>query len=114
MNAATVSEPPLAEDEEFDQPHWIARSAFPFLTVSFVITQALLYYALAHQIVWLTAILVFVCCHQMHGFLIGFHEASHGLLRKNRVLNDADGILLGILSFISFTLYRAAHQTHHM
>jgi fatty acid desaturase len=46
--------------------------------------------------------------------LIGFHEASHGLLRKSRRLNDFDGTLIGIFSFMSFTLYRAAHQTHHM
>jgi fatty acid desaturase len=114
MNAATASEPPLAHDEEFDQPHWVARSAFPFLVLAFVINQALLYYALANHLVWLTVIMVLVCCHLMHGFLIGFHEASHGLLRKNRLLNDFDGVLLGTLSFMSFTLYRAAHQTHHM
>jgi fatty acid desaturase len=53
-------------------------------------------------------------CHLMHGFLIGFHEASHGLLRKSRRLNEIDGVLLGMLSFMSFSLYRAAHQTHHM
>jgi fatty acid desaturase len=50
----------------------------------------------------------------MHGALIGFHEASHGLLRKNKFLNEVDGVLAGVLSFMSFTLYRAAHQTHHM
>ena len=49
----------------------------------------------------------------MHGALIGFHEASHGMLRKNRFLNDLDGIIAGTLSFMSFTLYRVAHQTHH-
>jgi fatty acid desaturase len=51
--------------------------------------------------------------HFMHGALIGFHEASHGLLRKNRTLNEVDGVLAGMLSFMSFTLYRVAHQTHH-
>jgi fatty acid desaturase len=50
----------------------------------------------------------------MHGALIGFHEASHGILRKNRTLNEIDGVLAGVLSFMSFTLYRTAHQTHHM
>ena len=45
--------------------------------------------------------------------LIGFHEASHGMLRKNRLLNELDGLIIGTLSFMSFTLYRAAHQTHH-
>ena len=49
----------------------------------------------------------------MHGMLIGFHEASHGLLRKSRLLNEFDGIIIGMLSLMSFTLYRAAHQSHH-
>lgn len=113
MSAETL--PQTAADEpEFDQPHWIARSAFPFLVVSFAINQALLFYALQHNILWLTVILVITCCHMFHGFLIAFHEASHGLLRKSRLLNDIDGVLLGVLSLMSFTLYRAAHQTHHM
>ena len=49
----------------------------------------------------------------MHGMLIGFHEASHGLLRKTRRLNEIDGIIIGIFSLMSFSLYRAAHQLHH-
>ena len=49
----------------------------------------------------------------MHGALIGFHEASHGHLRKSRFLNEADGLIIGTFSFMSFTLYRAAHQKHH-
>ena len=49
----------------------------------------------------------------MHGMLIGFHEASHGLLRKNRLLNEIDGIIIGTVSLMSFSLYRAAHQLHH-
>jgi fatty acid desaturase len=49
----------------------------------------------------------------MHGMLIGFHEASHGLLRKSRLLNEVDGIIIGTLSMMSFSLYRAAHQLHH-
>jgi fatty acid desaturase len=49
----------------------------------------------------------------MHGLLIGFHEASHGLLRKTRRLNEIDGVIIGIFSLMSFSLYRAAHQLHH-
>src|SRR5678816_4905392 len=49
----------------------------------------------------------------MHSMLIGFHEASHGLLRKSRILNEIDGIIIGTLSLMSFSLYRAAHQLHH-
>ena len=36
-----------------------------------------------------------------------------GLLRKNRRLNEIDGVIIGIFSLMSFSLYRAAHQLHH-
>ena len=50
----------------------------------------------------------------MHGALIGFHEASHGLLRKQRWFNEFDGVLIGVLSLVSFSLYRVLHQWHHV
>ncbi len=63
---------------------------------------------------WLTVPVVLVAAHLMHGLLIGFHEASHGLLRKSRRLNEFDGVLIGIFSFLPFNLYRVVHQRHHM
>jgi len=63
---------------------------------------------------WLTVPLVLVAAHLMHGLLIGFHEASHGLLRRSRWLNEFDGVLIGIFSFLPFNLYRVVHQRHHM
>ena len=57
--------------------------------------------------------LALVASHLMHGIMIGFHEAAHGLLRKSRRLNEADGMIIGVFSFMSFNLYRAAHQLHH-
>ena len=49
----------------------------------------------------------------MHGSLSGLHEGRHGLLRKKRRFNDFDGVVIGVLSLMSFTLYRVIHQTHH-
>src|SRR3954462_11765235 len=63
---------------------------------------------------WLTLPLALVAAHLMHGLLIGFHEAFHGLLRKSRRLNEFDGVLIGIFSFLPFSLYRVVHQMHHM
>src|SRR3954464_6448464 len=63
---------------------------------------------------WLTLPLALVAAHLMHGLLIGFHEASHGLLRKSRRLNEFDGVIIGIFSFLPFSLYRVVHQMHHM
>ena len=79
----------------------------------FVLNQALLWAALYKGWYWAAVLLVLTASHLMHGQLIAFHEASHGLLRNNRRLNEIDGVLIGALSFMSFSLYRAAHQSHH-
>jgi len=95
------------------QPHWVSRAAFPVVVLVFFANQALLALSLYRGWYWMAVPLLLSASHLMHGLLIGFHEASHGLLRKNRRLNEIDGLLLGVLSFMSFSLYRAAHQSHH-
>jgi fatty acid desaturase len=79
----------------------------------FLLTQTSLGFAVYRGNYWLAAPLVLISSHLMHGLLIGFHEASHGLLRKSRRLNEVDGIIIGVFSLTSFSLYRAAHQLHH-
>jgi fatty acid desaturase len=106
----TVNAEDLIETEE---PHWLSRGAFGVLTVIFFFTELALGWALYERSDWLAVLLMLLCCHLMHGLLIGFHEASHGHLRANKRLNEIDGIILGVFSFMSFSLYRAAHQTHH-
>ena len=107
MNAeSTVSLEPA-------EPHWLMRSAFQIVSILFFSTQAALAAAVYHGWYWVAVPLVLVASHFMHGFLIGFHEASHGMLRKNRLFNDFEGVLIGTFSFMSFTLFRVVHQTHH-
>ena len=99
---------------EPQQPHWVSRSAFQVVIVLFFLTEIGLAAVLhSGSSVWLAVPLIFLASHLMHGAAVGFHEASHGLLRRSRRLNEIDGIILGLLSFMSFSLYRAAHQTHH-
>ena len=95
------------------EPHWISRSAFQVLALMFMASQVALGFAVYHGSFWLAVPLVLVSSHLMHAMLIGFHEATHGLLRKSRILNEIDGIIIGTLSLMSFSLYRAAHQLHH-
>jgi fatty acid desaturase len=109
MNAA----PTINTSVEPHTPHWITRAAFPMLVGLFFLSQASLAFAVYRGNYWLASLLVLVTSHLMHGMLIGFHEASHGLLRKSRALNEIDGIIIGTLSLMSFSLYRAAHQLHH-
>ena len=103
MNAATTTE-----------PHWVSRSAFQIVVFLFLFTEIALG-AVLHSgaSLWWAVPLVLLASHLMHGAAVGLHEATHGLLRKNRRFNEFDGVLLGIFSFMSFSLYRAAHQSHH-
>src|ERR1700737_1374080 len=96
------------------QPHWVSRLAFHVVIVLFFFTEIVLAAVLrSGSSVWLAVPLVLLASHLMHGALVGFHEASHGFLTRSRRLNEVDGIILGVLSFMSFSLYRAAHQSHH-
>jgi fatty acid desaturase len=104
----------IAENfSELHEPHWVVRGAFQMLVFALVATEALLAFTVHRGWIWVAVLLVLVASHLMHGTLIGLHEAAHGLLRKNRRFNEFDGIVIGTLSLMSFSLYRVIHQTHH-
>ena len=105
--------PTIETSIEPHAPHWLNRAAFQVLILLFFLVQVSLGFAVYRANYWLVVPLALISSHLMHGLAIGFHEASHGLLRKNRLLNEFDGILIGIFSLMSFSLYRAAHQLHH-
>ena len=92
----------------------ISSVAFQTLVFSAALTEIALGVAVWRGWIWLALPLVLVTAHFMHGILVGFHEASHGLLRKSRRLNEFDGVLIGVFSFLPFSLYRAVHQMHHI
>ena len=102
--------------EDFNQlhePHWVLREAFQLLVIGLVIVEAALAVSVQRGWIWLAVPLVLITTHLMHGILIGLHEAAHGLLRKNRGFNEFDGVVIGTLGLMSFSLYRVVHQTHH-
>jgi fatty acid desaturase len=109
MNATPITETTIEPHE----PHWLSRAAFQLLIVIFFVTQAALGFAVYRGFYWLAVPLVLISSHLMHGMLIGLHEASHGLLRKSRLLNEIDGTIIGAFGFMSFSLYRVVHQSHH-
>src|SRR5205807_2644567 len=89
------------------------RSAFQLLVLGLVFTEVMLALTVHRGLIWLAVPLVLVASHLMHGALIGLHEAAHGLLRKSRGFNEFDGVVIGTLGLMSFSLYRVVHQTHH-
>ena len=109
MNAASTNE----DFSEMHEPHWVLRGAFQLLVFGLVFTELMLAVTVQRGLIWLAVPLVLIVSHLMHGTLIGLHEAAHGLLRKNRRFNEFDGLVIGTLSLMSFSLYRVVHQTHH-
>src|SRR5205085_6284205 len=110
VNLATNVENNPALDDE----HSISSGVFQPLRSSLGLTETAIGLTVWAGWIWLTIPLVLLAAHLMHGLLIGFHEASHGLLRKSRRLNEFDGVIIGIFSFLPFSLYRVVHQTHHI
>jgi fatty acid desaturase len=107
--ATTIGSEPLLREE-----HSISSVPFQTLVFLLALSEVAIWATVFAGWLWLTVPLVLVTAHLMHGLLIGFHEASHGLLRKSRRLNEFDGVLIGIFSFLPFSLYRVVHQRHHM
>ena len=111
-NIATTTE--SVPVPELHEKHDVSCVAFQTLVFSLALTEVALWAVVWSDWLWIALPLVLVAAHLMHGLLIGFHEASHGLLRKSRRLNEFDGVILGVFSFLPFSLYRVMHQMHHM
>ncbi len=101
------------DEDDHGNTHWVTRAAFPLISASLTASQVAIGFAYYYGLIWLCVPLALLASHFMHGLLVGFHEASHGHLRKSRFLNEVDGMIIGVFSFMSFSLYRAAHQKHH-
>lgn len=99
---------------ELHGEHPVSSVAFQTLVSLLALSEAGIWISVWGGWFWLTVPLVLVAAHLMHGLLIGFHEASHGLLRKRKRLNEFDGVVIGVFSLLPFSLYRAVHQMHHM
>jgi fatty acid desaturase len=110
VSVATTAEPVAEVHDE----HEVSSVTFQTLVFLLALTEIAIGASVWAGWLWLSVPLALVAAHLMHGLLIGYHEASHGLLRKSRRLNEFDGVLIGIFSFLPFSLYRVVHQMHHM
>lgn len=98
---------------EMHEPRWSSVLVWFLFLVVFVLCLGLLFWSLNAGAWWFVVPLVLVLAHIMHGHLIAFHEAAHGSLCPIPRLNDALGVFIGMFSFMGFSLYRAAHHSHH-
>ena len=98
---------------EMHEPRWSSAGIWLLFLTAFLLCLGLLFWSLTAGAWWFAIPLVLIVAHIMHGHLIAFHEAAHGSLCPHPRLNDALGVFIGILSFMGFSLYRAAHHSHH-
>jgi fatty acid desaturase len=78
-----------------------------------VLAEGLLAWSVMAGHVLLTVAAMALVAHILHGHLMAFHEAAHGVLCPNRVVNESVGCFIGILHFNSLSLFRSAHHSHH-
>lgn len=99
---------------ELHRSHWQSVWIWTGYLCLFVGLQVALMWTLIDGPGWLAAVLMLGIAHVMHVHLIAFHEAAHGSLCPNRRINDGLGVLIGTFSFMSVSLYRAVHYSHHV
>ena len=93
---------------------WANHASFTLVSAAYYLTTAFMVFCIYHRW-WIPLVpLILLSSHFMHAMLIAFHEAAHGILRKNRTWNEFDGLLVGVSSLTSLTLYRVLHQQHHV
>jgi fatty acid desaturase len=98
---------------EMHEPRWSSVGIWLLFLMAFLLCVGLLFWSLTAGAWWFAVPLVLIIAHIMHGHLIAFHEAAHGSLCPHPRLNDALGVFIGMFSFMGFSLYRAAHHSHH-
>jgi len=98
---------------EMHEPRWSSVFTWLGFFCAFLLLEGLLLWSFLAGAWWLAIPLVLALAHLMHGHLLAFHEAAHGSLCPNPRINDALGVFIGMFSFMGFSLYRAAHYSHH-
>jgi acyl-lipid omega-6 desaturase (Delta-12 desaturase) len=85
----------------------IASSLFPYLILWFLMVLSL------RVSYWLTLALAIPTAGFMVRIFIIFHDCGHGSFFKSQKLNDAFGILTGIITFTPYYYWRHNHAIHH-
>lgn len=77
-----------------------------------IVATIVLAIRLAHAATWIAAVLIIAT--RQHALLMLYHDAVHGLLARNRQLNDfLVNLLVGVPHLVPIETYRPLHLQHH-
>jgi fatty acid desaturase len=98
---------------DLHRPGWAGFGLMLIYGIAFHALVPAIYWSVEESQYTLLVPFVLAQAFVMHAFLIAFHEAAHGSLVPVGWLNGYLGRVIGITSWMSLTLYRAAHHWHH-
>jgi fatty acid desaturase len=98
---------------EKHRPHWTSVWIWFSFALAFFLLEGVLLWDLLRGPLWLAIPLILVIAHLMHCHLLGLHEAAHGSMCPERWLNEGVGIVVGAFSYMSLSLFRVVHHSHH-
>lgn len=98
---------------EAHRPTWQGTWLWLALLVVVVLLQGAILWLLLQGPFWPVPLLSLLLAFVMHSHLLAFHEAAHRTLCPVDWLNDGFGMMVGMLGFMSLSLYRSAHRLHH-
>jgi len=90
--------------------HWLRLAAF--ITLYLAGAAGVLYLAADWHWVWHVPLYVLMAA-SLHGISLFTHEAVHGTLSRNRLLNGVLGSACAIPVLQNFSAYRVLHLRHH-
>jgi len=98
---------------KYQQPS-VWRSAWQLTNslVPYAVLWYLMYRSLAVSY-WLTVPLALLAAGFLVRIFIIFHDCGHGSFFKSRKANDFWGVILGVLTFTPYYLWRWEHAVHH-
>jgi fatty acid desaturase len=98
---------------EMHRPHWTSTWIWlSFVTVIFLL-EGILLWVLLRGPLWIAVPLILVIAHLMHCHLLALHEAAHGSMCPQRLINEGIGIIVGAFGYMSLSLFRVVHHSHH-
>ena len=95
-------------------PHAVWGACVPLVHAGLIAGTAAAFLLLAHPAKWILIVpLIGLTAWMNHVALTQLHEAAHGALAKNRVLNELQGVVIGTLALTPLSIYRYVHARHH-